>query len=99
MVDKFNDGKDFDGMVVHSSGNIFTSGPGGLLVISPEGELQARIDFGHITNCTLDTNENYLYVTGFLDNPKVYRIKLKWNFFGILLNQISFLSHELLTKV
>ena len=77
LVDKFNDGKDFDGMVVHSSGNIFTSGPGGLLVISPEGELQARIDFGHITNCTLDTNENYLYVTGFLDNPKVYRIKLK----------------------
>ena len=77
MVEKFNDGKDFDGMVVHSSGNIFTSGPGGLLVISSEGELQARIDFSHITNCTLDSNENYLYVTGFLDNPKVYRMKLK----------------------
>ena len=67
----------FDGMKVHSSGNIFTSGPGGILVISPEGNLLSRIKFGHTTNCAFDTNENYLYVTGFADNPKVYRIKLK----------------------
>ncbi|MEK9614213.1 MAG: SMP-30/gluconolactonase/LRE family protein [Flavobacteriaceae bacterium] len=66
----------FDGMKVHSSGTIFTSGPGGLLVISPEGELKARIDFGHITNCAFDQNEEYLYVTGFVSNPKVFRIKL-----------------------
>ena len=33
----------FDGMIVHSSGNIFTSGPGGLLVISPVGKLMAKI--------------------------------------------------------
>jgi gluconolactonase len=67
----------FDGMKIHSSGNIFTSGPGGILVISPEGSLLSRIKFGHTTNCAFDTNENYLYVTGFADNPKVYRIKLK----------------------
>ena len=67
----------FDGMIVHSSGNIFTSGPGGLLVISPVGKLMAKIDFGHITNVTFDDNENYLYVTGFANNPKVYRLKLK----------------------
>ena len=67
----------FDGMKVHSSGNIFTTGPGGILVISPEGKLLSRINFGHVTNCAFDTNENYLYVTGFADNPKVYRIKLK----------------------
>ena len=67
----------FDGMIVHSSGNIFTSGPGGLLVISPVGKLMAKIDFGHITNATFDDNENYLYVTGFANNPKVYRLKLK----------------------
>ena len=79
------DGKDlsesyegnFDGMTVHSSGNIFTSGPGGLLVISPEGDLMAKIDFGHLTNATFDDDESYLYVTGFVNNPKVFRIKLK----------------------
>ncbi len=67
----------FDGMVVHSSGNIFTSGPGGLLVISPMGDLMAKIDFGHLTNATFDDDESYLYVTGFVNNPKVFRIKLK----------------------
>lgn len=77
MFKKYKDGSDFDGMAIHSSGNIFTSGPGGLLVISPEGELKARIDFAHITNCTFDDEEKYLYATGFIDNPKVYRIKLK----------------------
>ena len=67
----------FDGMTVHSSGNIFTSGPGGLLVISPKGDLMAKIDFGHLTNATFDDDESYLYVTGFVNNPKVFRIKLK----------------------
>ena len=67
----------FDGLKVHSSGNIFTSGPGGLLIISPEGKLQGKIDFGTITNCAFDDDENYLYATGFINNTKVYRIKLK----------------------
>ena len=67
----------FDGMKVHSSGNIFTTGPGGLLVISPEGKLLGKIDFGTITNCAFDDDENYLYATGFINNTKVYRIKLK----------------------
>ena len=77
LFQKYNDGSDFDGMAVHSSGNIFTSGPGGLLVISSEGKLLAKMNLKHITNCTFDYEEKYLYVTGFLDNPKVYRIKLK----------------------
>ncbi|MBC91270.1 MAG: hypothetical protein CMC67_03940 [Flavobacteriaceae bacterium] len=77
LFQKYNDGSDFDGMAVHSSGNIFTSGPGGLLVISSEGKLLAKMNLKHITNCTFDYQEKYLYVTGFLDNPKVYRIKLK----------------------
>ena len=66
----------FDGLKVHSSGNIFTSGPGGLLIISPEGKLLGKIDFGTITNCAFDDKEEYLYATGFVNNPKVYRIKL-----------------------
>ena len=61
----------FDGMKVHSSGHVFTSGPGGLLVISPSGKLKAKIDFGHITNCAFDNNEKYLYATGFLSNPNL----------------------------
>ena len=65
----------FDGLKVHSSGNIFTSGPNGILIISPNGKLLATINFGKgVTNCSFDKNENYLYVTGFND---ISRIKLK----------------------
>jgi gluconolactonase len=77
LVVKYNNGTDFDGMDVHSSGYIFTAGPGGLLIISPEGELMARINSGQITNCTFNDDESYLYITGFLNNPKLFRIKLK----------------------
>ena len=41
------------------------------------GELLARIDFGDITNCAFDKNEKYLYATGFISNPKIFRLKLK----------------------
>ena len=65
----------FDGLKVHSSGNIFTTGPNGILVISPNGKLLAMINYGKkITNCNFDDKEEYLYVTGFDD---VSRIKLK----------------------
>ena len=65
----------FDGLKVHSSGNIFTTGPNGILVISPNGKLLAMINYGKkITNCNFDDKEEYLYVTGFDD---ISRIKLK----------------------
>ena len=65
----------FDGLKIHSSGNIFTTGPNGILIISPKGVLIATINYGKaITNCNFDTNEEYLYVTGFDD---ISRIKLK----------------------
>ena len=32
MFQKYKDGSDFDGMAIHSSGNIFTSGPGNILL-------------------------------------------------------------------
>ena len=76
LVAKYNNGTDFDGMDVHSSGHIFTSGPGGLLIISSEGELMASINTGQITNCTFNDDESYLYITGFLNNPKLFRIKM-----------------------
>ena len=65
----------FDGLKVHSSGNIFTTGPNGILIISPKGKLLAMINYGKkITNCNFDDKEEYLYVTGFDD---ISRIKLK----------------------
>ena len=65
----------FDGLKVHSSGNIFTTGPNGVLIISPNGKLLAMINYEKkITNCSFDDKEKYLYVTGFDD---ISRIKLK----------------------
>ena len=69
----------FDGLKVHSSGNIFTTGPNGILIISPKGKLLAMINYGKkVTNCNFDDKEEYLYVTGFDD---ISRIKLKWKNF------------------
>ena len=65
----------FDGMKMHSSGNLFATGPGGLLVISPEGKKLATIRLPDpVTNCCFDENEEYLYVTAF---AYVARFKLK----------------------
>ena len=65
----------FDGLKVHSSGNIFTTGPNGILVLSADGKLLANIKFKDmLTNCAFDSDENYLYVTGF---SFVARIALK----------------------
>ena len=67
----------FDGLKVHSSGNIFTTGPNGILVLSQEGKLLANIKFNDmLTNCAFNSNESYLYVTGF---TSVARIALKNN--------------------
>ena len=53
-----------DGMVMHSSGNLFASGPGGVTVFSPEGEELGLIRTGQTTsNCTLNEEESMLYVT------------------------------------
>ena len=73
LVKKYKGG--FDGLKIHSSGNIFTTGPNGILILSPKGNLLATINYGKaITNCNFDEDEEYLYVTGFDD---VSRIKLK----------------------
>ena len=64
-----------DGMKVHSSGNIFSSGPGGIIVLSAEGKLLARINVGDVcSNCAFDDGEKYLYITA---NHWLVRVKLK----------------------
>ncbi|MHA7130857.1 SMP-30/gluconolactonase/LRE family protein [Algoriphagus namhaensis] len=64
-----------DGLKVHSSGSIFATGPGGVLVISKEGEILGTIRTGQSTaNCAFDTDENYLYMTA---DMHLMRIKIK----------------------
>ena len=54
-----------DGMVVADNGTIFATGPAGVYVLAPEtGEVLGTIATGFPTsNCTLDDEETYLYMT------------------------------------
>jgi len=65
----------FDGLKLHSSGIIFTTGPGGVLLLDPKGKHLGTIMPGNATaNCAFDSDESYLYLTS--DNV-LARIKLK----------------------
>jgi gluconolactonase len=64
----------FDGLKVHSSGTIFATGPGGVLVIGPKGKHLGTIRPGKATaNCAFDAAEDYLYLTS---TDVLARIKL-----------------------
>lgn len=53
-----------DGMKVDDQGNVWSTGPGGVLVISPKGELLARIETGQATaNCAWGDDGSTLYMT------------------------------------
>ena len=53
-----------DGLVVRSDGIIFATGPGGVWILKPEGKHLGIIRTGQATsNCTLDAEEKYLYMT------------------------------------
>jgi gluconolactonase len=58
-----------DGLKVHSDGTLFATGPGGVLVISPDGKhLGSILTENGTANCGFDSDEKYLYMTadGFL---------------------------------
>jgi gluconolactonase len=64
-----------DGLRVDVKGNIFTTGPGGVLVISPDGKLLGRIDTTQPTaNCAWGDDGSMLYITA---NNFLCRIKTK----------------------
>lgn len=64
-----------DGLKVHSSGTIFATGPGGVLVLSPEGKYLGTIFTENGTaNCGFDVGEKYLYMTA---DAYLLRIALK----------------------
>ncbi len=53
-----------DGLKVDRDGNVWTSGPGGILVLSPAGKLLGRINTGEATaNCNWGDDGGTLYIT------------------------------------
>lgn len=53
-----------DGLKVDRGGNVWSSGPGGILVISPEGKLLGRLNTGVATaNCNWGDDGSTLYIT------------------------------------
>lgn len=53
-----------DGLKVDKKGNLFATGPGGVLVISPEGKLMGTILTGEGTaNCAFNGDQSFLYMT------------------------------------
>ena len=62
-----------DGLKVDKDGNVWTTGPGGVLVVSPAGRLLGRINTGQPTaNCGWGDNGSTLYITA---NMFLVRVK------------------------
>lgn len=62
-----------DGLKLDKKGNLFATGPGGILIISPEGKLLGRIDTNEPTaNCAWGNDGSTLYITS---NMHLCRIK------------------------
>ena len=64
-----------DGMKVDAAGNVFASGPGGILVFSPQGKHLGTIVTGETTaNCAFGDDGMTLYMTA---NHTLMRVRLK----------------------
>lgn len=64
-----------DGMKVHRTGHLFATGPGGVLVLTPDGRLIGRINVGDLcSNVAFDAREDHLYITA---NSRLLRVALK----------------------
>jgi gluconolactonase len=64
-----------DGMKVHRNGWVFATGPGGVLIFSPEGRLLGTIFTGEATaNCAFNDDFSVLYITA---DDYLLRVKLK----------------------
>ena len=62
-----------DGLKVDRDGNVWTTGPGGVLVVSPGGKLLGRINTGQPTaNCNWGDDGSTLYITA---NMFLVRVK------------------------
>ncbi len=64
-----------DGLKIDRAGNVWSSGPGGILVLSPAGKLLGRINTGQPTaNCNWGDDGSTLYITA---NMFLVRVKTK----------------------
>ena len=64
-----------DGLKIDRDGNVWSSGPGGILVISPAGKLLGRLNTGQATaNCNWGDDGSTLYITA---DSFLLRIKTK----------------------
>ncbi len=64
-----------DGMKVDGKGNLIASGPGGVVIISPQGKMLGRIRLpGNTSNCALTDNDKTLFVT---NDSLVVKIRLR----------------------
>lgn len=64
-----------DGLKVDKKGNVWATGPGGVWIFNPKGEVLGRIRTGEKTsNCAFDTNQEMLYMTC---DDYLMRLKLK----------------------
>jgi len=65
-----------DGFKVDKKGNLFASGPDGVLIISPAGKLLGliRIYRGPASNCAFNESKDVLYIT---NDDRVLQVKLK----------------------
>ncbi len=64
-----------DGMAIDTNGNLWATGPGGVLIITPEGKLLGRIMMNKPTaNCTFGDDGSTLYITS---SGFVCRVKTK----------------------
>lgn len=53
-----------DGMAVDQGGNVFATGPGGVFIVAPDGEILGRIHTGKATaNCAFGDDGSILYMT------------------------------------
>ena len=64
-----------DGFKVDNQGNLFATGPGGVLVITPEGKHLGTIMTGDVvSNCAFGDDGRTFYMTS---NSKLCRVRLK----------------------
>jgi gluconolactonase len=64
-----------DGMKLDTNGNIFSAGPGGIVILSPAGRHLGTIHFpNRVANCAWGDDGHTLYVTA---TDSVYRVRLK----------------------
>jgi gluconolactonase len=63
-----------DGLAIDQHGNLFATGPGGVVVLSPEGQHLGTIRAGLTANCTFGDDGQTLYMTS---DDKLQRIRVK----------------------